>query len=83
MASSIKFCHQALKQKYPQKKITAIFQPHQINRIFRERKDFQKSLKLYDNIIIYDIYAARENLSEQIENFKHLNIENINTISQL
>lgn len=83
MSSSIRFCHQALREKYPQKKITAIFQPHQINRILRERNDFQKSLKLYDNIIIYDIYAARENLAEQLENFKHLNIENANTISEL
>ncbi len=83
MSSSIRFCHQALREKYPQKKITAIFQPHQINRILRERNDFQKSLKLFDEVIIYDIYAARENLAEQLENFKHLNIENANTISEL
>jgi UDP-N-acetylmuramate-alanine ligase len=83
MASSIKYCHQTLQEKYPQKKITAIFQPHQINRILRERNDFQKSLKVYDDIIIYDIYAARENLAQQLENFKHLKIKNANTMSEL
>lgn len=83
MASSIKLCHEALKNKYPNKKIIAIFQPHQINRILRERESFQKSLKLFDEVIIYDIYAARENLIEQLDNFKHLNIENANTISEL
>jgi UDP-N-acetylmuramate-alanine ligase len=34
MASSIKIGFEALKNKFPDKKITAIFQPHQINRIF-------------------------------------------------
>jgi UDP-N-acetylmuramate--alanine ligase len=83
MASSIKLCYEALKNKYPNKKIIAIFQPHQINRILRERESFQKSLKLFDEVIIYDIYAARENLIEQLDNFKYLNIENANTISEL
>lgn len=83
MASSIKLCYEAVKNKYPDKKITAIFQPHQINRVLRERDDFQKALKLYDNVIIYEIYAARENLVEQLENFKHLQIENAQTIQEL
>ena len=82
MASSINLWYHAIKEKYPNKKITAIFQPHQINRVLRERNEFWKALKLFDNVFIYNIYAARENLAEQLENFKHLNIQNANTISE-
>jgi UDP-N-acetylmuramate-alanine ligase len=83
MASSIKICHEAIKEKYPEKEITAIFQPHQINRILRERNDFSDALKLFDNIYIYDIYAARENLQEQLQNFKSNKTENISTLVEL
>lgn len=83
MASSINLWYHAVKEKYPNKKITAIFQPHQINRILREWNEFSKALRLFDNVFIYDIYAAREDLVEQLENFKHLKIKNINKISEL
>ncbi|MDD3263217.1 MAG: Mur ligase family protein [Candidatus Absconditabacteria bacterium] len=63
MASSIKIGFEALKNKFPDKKITAIFQPHQINRIFTGRDDFVQSFKGYDEIFIYDIYAAREDVA--------------------
>jgi len=68
MASSIELCHKALKSKYPDKKITAIFQPHQAARVIEWREDFPAALKLYDNIIIFDIYAARENIPELLKN---------------
>ncbi len=83
MASSIQLCHEAIKSKYPNKKITAIFQPHQINRILRERDEFKDALKLFDTNFIYDIYAARENLQKQLENFKNKNMQNITTLVQL
>lgn len=83
MASSIKVCYDAIKEKYPDKKIITIFQPHQINRILRERDEFSAALKLFDNIYIYDIYAARENLQEQLSNFKNRNTQNINSIAEL
>lgn len=81
MASSIEFGHKALKQKFPDKKIFVIFQPHQINRIVTWRKDFQKALKKYDQIMIYDIYAARENLLELVKKIPTL--KNIKTLKQL
>jgi len=64
MASSIEFGYLALHQKFPDKKIFGIFQPHQINRIVTWRDDFIHATKAYDKTIIYDIYAARENLAE-------------------
>lgn len=70
MASSIAWGYEALKKRYPDYKIQVIFQPHQINRIFLGRKDFIQALKLYDQIKIYDIYAARENREELIKKFE-------------
>lgn len=83
MATSIDLCHKALKQHFPNKKLIAIFQPHQINRVLRERNEFAEVLKNFDHTYIYNIYAARENLDEQLENFKHLNIQNANSINEL
>lgn len=80
MASSINFCYQALRSKYPNHKITAIFQPHQGARIIEGRNDFPKALKNYDEIVIFDIYAARENISELMKKAK---IDWINTIEEL
>ncbi|MBO4515912.1 hypothetical protein J5751_00295 [bacterium] len=40
MSTSIKLCHEALKQHFPDKKLIAIFQPHQINRVLREWNEF-------------------------------------------
>lgn len=64
MASSLAIGYQALKSKFPDQKLIAIFQPHQITRIFTGRDDFVQSLKGYDEVIIYDIYAARENIQD-------------------
>lgn len=83
MASSISLCYDALRQHFPDKKLTAIFQPHQINRVLRERKEFWETLNKFDHTYIYNIYAARENLEEQLTNFKNLNIKNINSIEEL
>ena len=83
MSTSIKLCHQALKQHFPDKKLTAIFQPHQINRVLREWNEFAEVLREFDNVYIFNIYAARESLNEQLENFKHLKIENANTVTEL
>jgi len=72
MASSITLGYQALKEKFPKQKIHVIFQPHQINRIVSWRDDFIQSMKGYDEVVIYDIYAARENLPELIQKKKEL-----------
>ena len=83
MATSIKLCYEAFRQHFSYKHLTAIFQPHQINRVLREWDEFAEVLKKFDTTYIYSIYAARENLDEQLENFKHLNIQNANTVSEL
>ena len=53
------------------------------NRIVLWRKDFQKSLKNYDQITIYDIYAARENIKDFIDHHAFIKKENIKTLNDL
>ena len=64
MASSIKLGFESTNAKFPNKKIITIFQPHQINRIFTGRKDFIQSFAWFEQVYIYDIFAARENIAD-------------------
>jgi len=62
--SEVKATMQAAREKYPQKKIWLVFQPHQYQRTYFLLKDFIKIFKSakIDHIIITDIYdvAGRE-----------------------
>lgn len=50
----------AVRQIYPHKKITGIFQPHLYTRTRDLYKDFAESLSLCDTLILLPIYPARE-----------------------
>lgn len=50
----------ALQEQFPNKKICAIFQPHQAQRVLAGREDFQQALLWVDTTIIYRLYTARE-----------------------
>jgi UDP-N-acetylmuramate--alanine ligase len=67
MPSSIDIVYRALKKQFPDKKICAVFQPHQVHRILQSWKEFEKALDLYDASILYHIYAAREDLDKVYE----------------
>jgi len=51
---------EAVKSLYPDKKITAVFQPHLYSRTRDFADDFAKALNNFDEVIITDIYPARE-----------------------
>jgi UDP-N-acetylmuramate--alanine ligase len=51
---------QAAKMLYPTKKITGIFQPHLFSRTNDFAEGFAQSLDMLDEIILMDIYPARE-----------------------
>ena len=55
--------YNALKNKYPNKKLKIIFQPHQWNRLLSFFDQFVQVLKPFDEKFIYKIYAARENIN--------------------
>lgn len=50
----------SIRELYKDKKITAIFQPHLYTRTRDFYKDFADSLSLLDEVILTDIYPARE-----------------------
>lgn len=50
----------SLRAMYPGKKITAIFQPHLYTRTRDFADGFSKSLSLADEVLLMDIYPARE-----------------------
>ena len=52
--------HQAVREMYPNKKVLAIFQPHLFSRTRDFADDFAKSLSKFDEIMLLDIYPARE-----------------------
>lgn len=50
----------SIRTLYPNKKITAVFQPHLYTRTRDFYKEFAESLSLLDEVILLDIYPARE-----------------------
>lgn len=50
----------AVKSVYPEKKITAVFQPHLFSRTRDFMNEFANSLALADELFLLDIYPARE-----------------------
>ena len=58
--AEIKQSISSIKALYPEKKVTVIFQPHLYTRTRDFYKEFAASLSLADEIILLDIYPARE-----------------------
>lgn len=58
--TEINAVHQAVRELYPGQKVLAIFQPHLFSRTRDFADDFAKSLSAFDEVILLDIYPARE-----------------------
>ncbi|MGL2966587.1 UDP-N-acetylmuramate--L-alanine ligase [Flavobacterium sp. XGLA_31] len=58
--TEINAVHQAVRELYPGEKVLAIFQPHLFSRTKDFADDFAKSLSQFDEILLLDIYPARE-----------------------
>lgn len=56
----LKACISSVRELYPNKKITGIFQPHLFSRTRDFKEEFAKSLSLLDELILMEIYPARE-----------------------
>lgn len=56
----------SVKAMYPSKKLTAIFQPHLFTRTRDFAGEFSSSLSMADEVILMDIYPAREKPIEGI-----------------
>jgi len=58
--TEINAVHQAVRSAHPNKKVTVVFQPHLYSRTKDFAQEFAKSLANFDEIILLDIYPARE-----------------------
>ena len=58
--TEIKALVSSVKELYPAKKITGIFQPHLFSRTKDFADDFAIELSQLDEVIVLDVYAARE-----------------------
>lgn len=56
----LRYTIQSVKDLYPGKKVTGIFQPHLYSRTKDFAEEFARSLDLLDQVILLDIYPARE-----------------------
>ncbi|MBY8963753.1 UDP-N-acetylmuramate--L-alanine ligase [Flavobacterium sp. D11R37] len=58
--TEINAVHQAVTELYPDEKVLAVFQPHLFSRTKDFAEGFAKSLSAFENIVLLDIYPARE-----------------------
>ncbi|MBK7570756.1 MAG: UDP-N-acetylmuramate--L-alanine ligase [Bacteroidetes bacterium] len=56
----LRACISSVKELYPGKRVTGIFQPHLYSRTRDFAEGFAKSLSMLDCLILLDIYPARE-----------------------
>ena len=56
--SEIRATLDAARQKYPMKKIVAVFQPHTFTRTIALLDEFAKALSLADDVYLCDIFAS-------------------------
>lgn len=56
----LRACINSVRQLYPKRKLTTVFQPHLYSRTRDFAADFAKVLSTVDDLILLDIYPARE-----------------------
>ena len=58
--AEIKAALSSIREMFPQRKLTAIFQPHLYSRTRDFAKEFAQALSMADQVVLLDIYPARE-----------------------
>ena len=81
--NEIKSTINAIKQKYPNKQIISIFQPHTFTRTEEFAKDIAKELSRTDYAYILDIHPAREKQEDYPQITRNIIIEKSNNIYPL
>ncbi|MGY5848913.1 UDP-N-acetylmuramate--L-alanine ligase [Salegentibacter sp. F14] len=65
--AEIEAVYQAVREMHPGKKVLAVFQPHLFSRTRDFGDEFAKSLAKFDELLLMDIYPAREEPIEGID----------------
>lgn len=81
--NEIKSTINAIKQKYPQKQIISIFQPHTYSRTKEFAASIATELSKTDKAYILDIHPARENQEDYPEITKDIIIDKMNNASSI
>jgi UDP-N-acetylmuramate--alanine ligase len=74
----LRACISGVKELFPDKKITGIFQPHLFSRTRDFMDGFAQSLNMLDRLLLLDIYPAREEPIAGITSsalLRHINID--------
>lgn len=58
--TEINAVHNAVREMYPEDKVLVVFQPHLYSRTRDFMEDFARSLGQFDELLLLDIYPARE-----------------------
>jgi UDP-N-acetylmuramate--alanine ligase len=66
-------CIHSVRELFPDKKIAAIFQPHLFSRTRDLAVEFGEALSMLDDVVVMDIYPAREKPIDGINAFSILN----------
>ena len=74
----IKSCLSAIRASFPNRTVTLVFQPHLFTRTRDFMEEFAESLAMADNLILLDIYPAREKPIEGIDSQALLEKVNLN-----
>lgn len=75
--TEINACLQAVRSLFPEKKITAVFQPHLYSRTRDFMREFAQSLEAVDDLILLEIYPARELPIPEVSSDKLLQMINL------
>lgn len=81
----LRACFDAVRQLYPEKVLTVIFQPHLFTRTRDFADDFASVLETADELLLLDIYPARELPLEGIDAqflLDKINLSNKNVLSK-
>ncbi len=64
--AEIQACEKSLRNLYPDKEIAVVFQPHLYTRTRDFADDFASALSAFDQVILTDLYPAREEAIEGV-----------------
>lgn len=83
--NEINACVSSVRELYPDLKLTAVFQPHLFSRTRDFMDDFAESLSKVDELILLEIYPAREDPIEGVDAttlLKLINLENKQVVNK-
>ena len=61
---------EGIKKVANKKKITSVFQPHRFSRVQSLKKEFSKSFKFSDRVVLCPVYAAGEKIDKNFSIIK-------------